>query len=78
MQRKKFVDVVRETPCEGERLKPVCTLRLRVAKGAYELQGLARGLRLVRKQRGPRTALLERFSDYFFLSSPVTSRYQNG
>jgi hypothetical protein len=78
MQGKEFVDVVREMACEGDRLKPLRALCLRVAEGAGELQGLARGFRLIREQRGTRTALLERFGDYFFFSSPVTSRYQNG
>jgi len=78
MEGKEFVDVIRETPCESDRLKPVRTLCLRVAKGAGELQGLARGFRLICEQRGTRTALLERFGDYFRFSSPVTSRYQPG
>jgi myo-inositol catabolism protein IolC len=78
MEGKEFVHVVRETAREGDRLKPVRTLCLRVTKGAGELQGLTRGFGLIREQRGTRTALLESSGDYFFFPSPVTSRYQNG
>jgi hypothetical protein len=78
MKWKEFVDVVRETAGEDDRLKPVRTLCLSVTKCAGELQWLSRGFRSIREQRSTRAALLEAFGDYFRFSSPVTSRYQNG
>ena len=72
----KLFGVLFEATGKRDRLQATSTFGLYVTEGARELQCLTRSLGFLGEKRRTRAALLERFGDYFRVSSPVTSRYQ--
>jgi len=73
-----FFGVLRQAAGERDRFQALSTFRLGVRERARELQRLAAGLGFFGEELGTRAALLERFCDYFRVSSPVTLRNQAG